>query len=48
MLFIPTKTPYETWNSIHHYEDIFEYSENLSKGVVYGSDKCSYICNYRN
>ena len=32
-------TPYETWNSIHHhYEDIYENSENLSKVTpVYGT-----------
>ena len=31
------KSPYETSNWIHHYEDIYENSENLSKVTpVYG------------
>ena len=32
------ESPYETLKSIHHYEDIYENSENLSKVTpVYGS-----------
>ena len=38
-LKVPTNLPYETLNSIHHFEDIYEKSENLSKvtlRLVYG------------